>query len=186
MQRAAFLDRDGVINIDHAYVCRWEDFEFVEGVFEAARRLTQAGFLLVIVTNQSGIGRGYYSTDDFLALDKKVREAFEQAGAPISGVYFCPHHPTDALPRYKMVCNCRKPAPGMMLQAAKDLDIDLSKSIMFGDKNSDMAAAVAAGIPTRVLLGTDGKATPEKTPQATLVAGSLLEGVNLVLNLASP
>lgn len=182
MQRAAFLDRDGVINIDHAYVCRWEDFEFVDGVFDAARKLVQAGFVLVIVTNQSGIGRGYYSQSDFLALDKKVRQAFAEAGAPISGVYFCPHHPTNALPQYKLVCNCRKPAPGMMIQAAKDLNIDLTKSIMFGDKKSDMQAALAAGIPARVLLGTDGKATPEKTPEATLVAKNLLEGVDLILN----
>ncbi|MDO4938147.1 MAG: HAD-IIIA family hydrolase, partial [Sutterellaceae bacterium] len=85
MQRAAFLDRDGVINIDHAYVYRWEEFEFVEGVFEAAKKLVDAGFVLVIVTNQSGIGRGYYTEADFHALDQKVREAFANAGAPVAG-----------------------------------------------------------------------------------------------------
>ena len=181
MQRAAFLDRDGVINIDHAYVCRWEDFEFIPGVLTAAKKLVDAGFILVIVTNQSGIGRGYYTEADFFALDKKVREAFAKADAPIAGVYFCPHHPQKALPPYQCECNCRKPAPGMMLKAAKELAIDLSQSVMFGDKTSDMQAAAAAGIPTRVLLGTDGKETPQACPQATLTAKDLLAGVAMVL-----
>lgn len=181
MQRAAFLDRDGVINIDHAYVYRWEEFEFVEGVFEAAKKLVEAGFLLVIVTNQSGIGRGYYTEADFYALDQKVREAFANVGAPVAGVYFCPHHPEKALPQYRLACNCRKPAPGMMLAAAKDLDIDLSESVMFGDKKSDMQAALAAGITTRVLLGTDGKAEPEPCEEASFVAKDLLAGVTKLL-----
>lgn len=182
MQRAAFLDRDGVINIDHAYVHRWDEFEFIDGVLKAAKRLFDAGYQLIIVTNQSGIGRGYYTEADFRALDAKVREAFEKAGAPITDVYFCPHHPKDALPQYRIECNCRKPAPGMMLQAAKDHDIDLSQSVMFGDKSSDMKAALAAGIPTRILLGTDGKETPKVIEEATFVARDLACGVELLLS----
>ncbi len=177
MIRAAFLDRDGVINIDHAYVHRWEDFEFIDGVFEAARKLHEKGFSLFIVTNQSGIGRGYYTEEDFLTLDAKVREAFAKAGAPISGVYFCPHHPENALPQYRCECRCRKPAPGMILQAAKDFDIDLQTSVMFGDKPSDMIAAKSAGVGHRCLLGTDGTGVPEKCAEATLVANNLLSGV---------
>ncbi len=178
MRRAAFLDRDGVINVDHAYVCRFEDFEFIDGVLEAARLLADAGFDLIIVTNQSGIGRGYYTEEDFLALDRQVREVFKKAGAPLAGVYFCPHHPKEALPAWRCVCNCRKPAPGMILKAAQDLSIDLSRSVMFGDKPSDMQAAAAAGIAVRVQLGTDGKLDPEQPDaRATHHARDLLSAL---------
>lgn len=178
MRRAAFLDRDGVINIDHAYVSRFEDFDFIPGVLEAARRLVEAGFALIIVTNQSGIGRGYYSEEDFHRLDAAVREVFARHGAPITAVYFCPHHPSKALPPWRCVCNCRKPAPGMILQAARDWNIDLSKSMMFGDKASDMQAAQAAGVGVRVQLGTDGLLDPaEPAAQATHHAKDLLSAV---------
>lgn len=178
MRRAAFLDRDGVINVDHAYVSRFEDFDFIDGVLEAARRLVDAGFVLVIVTNQSGIGRGYYTEADFHKLDQAVRAVFAEHGAPISATYFCPHHPTKALPPWKCECNCRKPAPGMILQAAKDLDIDLSQSVMFGDKASDMQAAKAAGVAFRVQLGTDGLADPsDPAPETTHHAKDLLSAV---------
>ena len=178
MRRAAFLDRDGVINVDHAYVSRFEDFDFIDGVLDAARRLVDAGFVLVIVTNQSGIGRGYYTEADFHKLDQAVCAVFAEHGAPISATYFCPHHPTKALPPWKCECNCRKPAPGMILQAAKDLDIDLSQSAMFGDKASDMQAAKAAGVAVRVQLGTDGAADPaEPSPEATHHAKDLLSAV---------
>ena len=178
MRRAAFLDRDGVINVDHAYVSRFEDFDFIDGVLDAARRLVDAGFVLVIVTNQSGIGRGYYTEADFHKLDQAVRAVFAEHGAPISATYFCPHHPTKALAPWKCECNCRKPAPGMILQAAKDLDIDLSQSVMFGDKASDMQAAKAAGVAFRVQLGTDGLADPsDPAPEATHHAKDLLSAV---------
>ena len=175
MIKAAFLDRDGVINIDHAYVHRWDEFEWVEGVLPAARRLVEAGYALVVVTNQSGIGRGYYSEADFAALTDSMRKAFAQAGAPVTAVYFCPHHPEKAVGQYKQTCNCRKPAPGMFLQAAADLDIDLTQSIMVGDKRSDMQAAFAAGIPTRILVGKDGASEPGFVPESTMTAKSLFE-----------
>lgn len=130
MKRAAFLDRDGVINIDHAYVHDREHFEWVPGVLEGARMLTDAGFLLVVVTNQSGIGRGYYTEADFHALTDWMCSVFAQAGAPIAAVRFCPHHPEKALGLYRRECRCRKPQPGMILDAAKDLNIDLSRSIL--------------------------------------------------------
>lgn len=181
MIRAAFLDRDGVINIDHAYVSKWEDFDFVDGALEGARLMHDAGFQLVIVTNQSGIGRGYYTEEDFAALNIHVKEAFAAAGAPLAGIYFCPHHPEKAIGRYKIQCSCRKPAPGMILQAAEDLGIDLSQSVMFGDKPGDMQAALSAGVAHRVLLGTDGLAEPKLVPQATLCARNLLLGAQIFL-----
>ena len=113
MKRAAFLDRDGVINIDHAYVHDREHFEWVPGVLEGARMLTDAGFLLVVVTNQSGIGRGYYTEADFHALTDWMCGVFAEAGAPIAAVRFCPHHPEKALGLYRRECRCRKPQPGM-------------------------------------------------------------------------
>ncbi len=160
LRRAAFLDRDGVINIDRGYVYRREDFQFVPGVLEGARHLHDLGFLLVVASNQSGIGRGLYTEADFNALTTWMRSEFLAAGAPLAGVYFCPHHPTDALGEYRRTCDCRKPAPGMLLAAAHDLGIDLKASAMFGDKVSDLEAARAAGVPLRVMLGTDAREVP--------------------------
>jgi D-glycero-D-manno-heptose 1,7-bisphosphate phosphatase len=160
MRRAAFLDRDGVINVDHGYVARREDFEFVPGVLEASAELVRLDFALVVITNQSGIGRGLYSADEFDELTRWMSNAFEHAGAPLAGVYFCPHHPTEALGRYRVNCACRKPAPGMLLAAIDELGLDPARSVAFGDKRSDLQAAQAAGVGARVLLGTDGLAMP--------------------------
>jgi D-glycero-D-manno-heptose 1,7-bisphosphate phosphatase len=159
-RRAAFLDRDGVINLDRGYVYRREDFEFVPGVLEGARLLHDLDYALVVVSNQSGIGRGLFGEAQFHALSNWMKEEFIAAGAPLSGIYFCPHHPTEARGPYLRICDCRKPAPGMLLSAAKDLQLDLEASAMFGDKPSDLEAALAAGVPLRVLLGTDGRELP--------------------------
>ena len=167
-RRAAFLDRDGVINLDHGYVFRQQDFEFVPGTLAAARRLHEAGWALVVVTNQSGIGRGLYTEADYRALDAWMRAEFAAAGAPLAATYFCPHHPRDALGVYRRECDCRKPGPGMLLAAARDLNLDLAASAMFGDKPSDLQAARAAGVPWRILLGTDGCATPAPLAEAGL------------------
>ncbi len=160
LRRAAFLDRDGVINIDRGYVCRREDFEFVPGVLLAARQLRDMGFVLVVTSNQSGIGRGLYSESQFRALTAWMRDEFLAAGAPLAGVYFCPHHPTEGHGEYRRACDCRKPAPGLLFTAARELGIDLTSSAMFGDKTSDLEAARAAGVPLRVLLGTDAREVP--------------------------
>ena len=157
---AAFLDRDGVINIDHGYVARIEDFEFVPGTLDAGRALAQRGFALVVITNQSVIGRGLYSEADYQRLTVWMRAQFAAAGAALAGVYHCPHHPTDAHGIYRVECDCRKPAPGMLLRAAADLDLDLERSMLFGDKRSDLQAAFTAGVPHRILLGTDGAQEP--------------------------
>jgi D-glycero-D-manno-heptose 1,7-bisphosphate phosphatase len=171
-RRAAFLDRDGVINRDHGYVFRQQDFEFVDGVLAACARLAARGFALVVVTNQSGIGRGMYTEGDFVKLTEWMRAQFDAAGAPLLGVYHCPHHPDQE-------CDCRKPAPGMLLRAARELELDLSRSVLFGDKASDLQAAAAAGVPVRILLGTDGAALPD-VADATLATArfrSLAEAV---------
>ncbi len=181
MQKAAFFDRDGVINIDHGYVHQPEDFIWIPGVKEAARRLHEAGYLLFIVTNQSGIGRGMFSEQTFLRLDEAVRKEFARSGAPIAKTYFCPHHPQAAVERYRCLCQCRKPAPGMVLIAAQEFGLDLSQSVMFGDSVRDMQAAKSAGVASRVLLGKDGLATPSPCPECTLTAKNLQEGVESFL-----
>lgn len=177
---AAFLDRDGVINVDHGYTYRIDAFEFVPGVLPAAAQLAALGFALVVVTNQSGIGRGLYTVADFEQLTDWMRAQFAAAGAPLAGVYWCPHHPTDAVGEYRRPCDCRKPAPGLLLQAARELGLDLSRSVMFGDRDSDLQAAQAAGVRERVLLGTNGASMPagaEPTSLATARYASLADAV---------
>ena len=177
-RRAAFLDRDGVINVDHGYVVRQEEFDFVPGVLQASAQLIADGYALVVVTNQSGIGRGLYTTADFERLTAWMKARFASAGAPLAGVYFCPHHPVDAQEPYRRQCDCRKPAPGLLLQAQRELDLSLVDSVLFGDRRSDLLAAAAAGVPTRVLLGTDGSADPtEDAPEASARFRSLADAV---------
>ncbi len=145
MRRAIFLDRDGVINEDLGYVGKREDFHFLPGVFEALRHFQNLGFLLIIVTNQSGIARGYYTVQDFLSLSEWMKEELRKRDITITDIFYCPHHPEDG-------CECRKPKPGMILEAARRYDIDLSASWMIGDKPSDIEAAKNAGIPHTILL----------------------------------
>ena len=180
MQKAAFLDRDGVINADHGSVRRPENFEWLPGVFEACRELGRLVYVLVVVTNQSGIARGYYGEDDFLRLTAWMNERFADEGVSIAGVYYCPHHPEKGIGAYKHACDCRKPEPGMLLRAARELSLDLSQSVMFGDKPGDMTAARRAGVPVRIQVGTDAEALPEPSPDATQTALSLLEGVRIL------
>lgn len=137
--KAVFLDRDGVINRDGGYVCRAEDFEFLSGVPEALAGFSRLGYELFVVTNQSGIGRGYYSLEDFFSLNEYMLDELAKNGVRIRGVYFCPHAP-------EANCECRKPRAGMILRAASEWDVDLERSIMIGDKDSDVVAGRAAGV----------------------------------------
>lgn len=151
-RKALFLDRDGVINVDHGYVCTSERTEFIDGVFQLCRAAKQARHLLVVVTNQAGIGRGYYSEQQFANYMNWMCAVFRQHGAPLDAVYHCPHHPSDGVGDYRRECDCRKPAPGMILRAQRELDLDLSGSILVGDKASDMAAGHAAGVGSCILI----------------------------------
>lgn len=157
---AAFLDRDGVINLDRGYVGDIARFTFVPGVCAATAQLAAWGFVPVVVTNQAGIGRGMYTEEDFARLSAWMCARFAAAGVTIAGVYHCPHHPRLALGALRRVCDCRKPAPGMLLLAAQQLGLALEASVMFGDTCDDMRAALAAGVGTRILLGKDGRALP--------------------------
>jgi D-glycero-D-manno-heptose 1,7-bisphosphate phosphatase len=150
---ALFLDRDGVINVDHGYVCRPSNVDFVEDIFEVVATANRLGYQVVVVTNQAGIGRGYFSEADFYALMDWMKIRFAEHEGRIDAVYFCPFHPEYGIGKYRRESNCRKPAPGMLLQAESDLEIDLARSIFVGDKPSDMVAGRAAGVGILLHLG---------------------------------
>lgn len=139
LKKAVFLDRDGTINVEKNYLYKIEDFEFIDGVLKALRELSDAGFLLIIITNQSGIARGYYTEKDYGILNSWLFETFAKNGIKISASYFCPHLPDASVERYRTICNCRKPNTGLFEQAVKDFNIDLKKSFAIGDKIRDLA-----------------------------------------------
>ena len=151
---ALFLDRDGVINIEKNYLHKKEDFEFIDGIFELCRYYQDKGYILVVVTNQSGIARGYYSEMDFANLTFWMINAFSEQGVEISQVYHCPHHPDIS-----GECECRKPYPGMLLKAAGELNIDLEKSVLIGDSERDIEAAYRAGLKETYLFSEGEKET---------------------------
>lgn len=172
MNRSAlFLDRDGVINVNHGYVHRPEEFEFVGGIFELVAAANRMGYLVVVVTNQAGIGRGYYVEAQFHALTNWMKSGFAEHGGRIDAVYFCPYHPEHGIGEYRRESEFRKPAPGMLLQAQRELGIDMEQSIFIGDKPTDMAAGRAAGVGT--LLHLNG----EKAGDDTIVITQLSEAL---------
>jgi len=146
------LDRDGVINEEIGYLHRIEDCRFIDGIFEMTRAFARRGFALAIVTNQAGIGRGLYSLDAFETLMRWVRDRFAHHGVTIDAVYHCPDHPSHGIGAYRRENSWRKPGPGMLLQAAADLRLDLARSWCIGDRASDLEAGRAAGVGTLVLL----------------------------------
>lgn len=146
MQKAVFFDRDGVINIDTEYVYKIEDFVYVDGFLDLFRSCKEKGFLLFVVTNQSGIGRGYYTLDDFLKLSAFMQSDLNtRFGFCFDKIYYCAHNAESA-------CECRKPKSGMIEQALNDFDIDLSCSYIIGDKESDIEAGINGGIKTTILF----------------------------------
>jgi D-glycero-D-manno-heptose 1,7-bisphosphate phosphatase len=147
--RALFLDRDGVINHHLGYTFTVDNFVFIDGIFEFCHAAMQAGYLLIIVTNQAGIGRGYFTEQDFLTLTEWMLKRFEEEGIKITDVFYCPYHPEFGIGEYKKDSFDRKPNPGMLLRAAEKYGLDLEHSIMIGDKDSDMQAASKACVGVR-------------------------------------
>ncbi len=168
---ALFLDRDGVINLDHGYVHRTDQFEFVPGIFDLARFWVQEQRRpIVVITNQSGIGRGYFDESAYAHLTRWMCERFAAQGAAIERVYHCPYHPIHGVGAYGADHPWRKPNPGMILQAAADLDLDLGDSVILGDKISDVSAGAVAGIGLQILIGPHDLRTCNDTPRYRLVA----------------
>lgn len=154
LKPAVFLDRDGTLNVEKNYLHRIEDWEWIPGAVEAIKLINQMGFLAVVVTNQAGIARGYYQADDVRLLHQQVDELLALQSARIDAYYFCPHHPQFG---EKQLCDCRKPEPGMLLAASRDLGIDLTKSFVIGDKVTDIETAKNLGIPYFLVLTGYGK-----------------------------
>jgi D-glycero-D-manno-heptose 1,7-bisphosphate phosphatase len=173
--RALFLDRDGVINVNHGYVHTINNFEFIDGIFQLAHAAYTNGFKIVIITNQSGIGRGLYSEQQFHQLTSWMCNQFLHAGVRIAKVYFSPYHPTKGLGKYKKDEFSRKPNPGMILQAQRELDLNLSDCILIGDQNSDIEAGLAAGIKCNILF--DYERPLEKITQKSHVINSLYDAL---------
>jgi D-glycero-D-manno-heptose 1,7-bisphosphate phosphatase len=156
MRPALFLDRDGVINEEVGFLHRPEEIRFVPGIFELIRKARSHGYAIIVITNQSGIGRGLYSEDQFHALMQHMRALLAVEDADVDAVYFSPFHPVHGLDEYKRDTDCRKPGPGMLLRAAEEHDLDLTRSALIGDRCSDLAAGAAAGVPLLILLtGTE-------------------------------
>jgi len=158
---AVFLDRDGVINKDNGYVSQIDDFEFIEGVIDACLALKEKGYLLVVITNQSGIARGYFSEEQFHTLTEWMDWSMADRGVDLDGIYYCPHHKDEGVGEFKIDCECRKPKPGMLLNALDDLNIDVETSILVGDKVSDLQAGISAGIKNNYLVRTGKEITKQ-------------------------
>ena len=172
-QPAIFIDRDGVINVDHGYVAKVDDFHFIAGVIDACKQLKEKGYLLVVITNQSGIARGYYSEQQFNQLTQWMDWSFANEGVELDGIYYCPHHYEYGMGEYKVDCHCRKPKPGLILSAAKELKIDLSRSMLVGDSISDIQAGISAGLKGNYLVKTGKDITDDGLKIADAVFESL-------------
>ncbi len=146
MRPAVFFDRDGVLNVEKNYLYRVEDFQWQAGAREAVALLNDKGYYVFVVTNQSGIARGYYKEEDVKALHDFMQKELAKRGAHVDAFYYCPHHPEGKIKKYAVACDCRKPASGMLQKAMADFVVDKSNSFLIGDKASDIEAASAAGI----------------------------------------
>jgi D,D-heptose 1,7-bisphosphate phosphatase len=187
-QKAVFIDRDGVINVDKGLICKHEDFELIAGVTDAIKSINQSDYIAIVVTNQPGIAKGMYDFQDLDMIHAKMDIQLGEKGAKLDALYFCPHHPDKGFegerPEFKIICNCRKPAAGMLQKAAEKFHIDLAKSFMIGDHERDILAGKTAGCTTvgvRTGHGLKGsKALPDYSVE------NLREAVNLILSFHQP
>lgn len=167
MRKAVFLDRDGTLIHNRHYGCDPDSIYLLDGVAEGLRLLKERGFLSIVVTNQSGVARGYFTEEQLDIFHRRLNELLYRRGASIAAFYYCPHHPDGTISRYSVQCNCRKPRPGMVLKACSDLGIDPSKSWLIGDILDDVEAGKRAGCRAILLdLGTEGEPEyPEREPE---------------------
>lgn len=170
--KTIFLDRDGVINKEVGYLYEIEKFEFIEGIFDACRLFEKIGFKIIIISNQSGISRGYYTKNDYEKLTSWILEEFKNNGISIFDTFYCPHSPDS-------VCNCRKPKPGMFLDAIKKHNINKEKSWMIGDKETDIIAANAAGINNTILVRSGHKIN-ENNSKSNFIIDSINESYRII------
>jgi len=186
---AIFLDRDGTINEEVGYLDSPDQLVIIPSAFEAIRLINQSGLKAIVVTNQAGVARGLFGEDLVETIHAVLREALRQGGALIDAFYYCPHHPTEGDPPYRQTCDCRKPAPGLFLRAARELNLDLSASWMIGDRYNDIEAAHRAGargVLVKTGYGADalsGEGPDNETPagKPDFVADDILQAVRWIL-----
>jgi D,D-heptose 1,7-bisphosphate phosphatase len=188
--KAVFLDRDGVINEEVGYLNSLDKLKIIPGAYKAIRLINESGMKAVVISNQAGVAKGFFTEEFVRKTNDCLQMILSQHGAYINSFYYCPHHPTEGTEPYRQICDCRKPAPGMLIKAAQDLNIDLKKSYFVGDRFHDMEAAKKArvkGILVKTgysseLLQDDGqdKATPESKPD--FIAADILEAVRWILD----
>ena len=184
VRRAVFLDRDGVLNQDRGHVSRPEDFEWLPGTMHALRALQRAGWGLVVVTNQSGIARGLYGPAEYENLTAWMHSELARHGVALDGVYHCPHLPDAPLAAWRRQCDCRKPAPGMLRRAARDLKLELSACVMVGDKPTDILAGRAAGTAAciRIADAIDHASFDIAEPAADFTCADLEQAVDWLVH----
>lgn len=182
-RRAVFLDRDGTINVEKGYVHQAHEFEFIPGAPEAIRLLNGAGFLVVVVTNQSGVARGYYDEEAVHRLHRFMDAELARDGAFVDAYYLCPHHPHHGVGPYRIECSCRKPLPGMLTGASRDMGIDLARSYLIGDKVSDVEAGLAAGCTSLLVLTGYGDGEVPRVPDGVLACADILAAVRRIIDL---
>ena len=180
--RAVFLDKDGTLIVDVPYNVDPALIELAPGAVEGLSKLHASGYRLVVISNQSGVARGRFEVAALASVEARLRELLEGFGVPLAGFYFCPHHPEGSVPAYSVLCDCRKPKPGMLIEAARDLDLDLARSWFVGDILNDVEAGHRAGC--RAILIDNGNETewtlgPDRTPDFR--ATDLLEAADLIL-----
>jgi D-glycero-D-manno-heptose 1,7-bisphosphate phosphatase len=175
-RKALFLDRDGVINVDSGYIWRTEDFIFRDGVFDACRRAQNLGYMLVVVTNQAGIGRGLYTEPQFHELTAWMCGRFAEHDVEIARVYFAPTHPEKGIGIYRRESPDRKPGPGMIFKARDEFGLDLAASALVGDRETDIQAAINGGVGTRILI--EGEEPAPHLSRADAVVDSLASAVD--------
>jgi D-glycero-D-manno-heptose 1,7-bisphosphate phosphatase len=182
MNKAVFLDRDGTIVEDVGYLNSPEQLKFIPGAIEAIKMLNDSGYKVVVISNQAGVARGLITEDMLQTIDKTLHKWILNGGAHLDGMYYCPHHPEHGVYPYKQACLCRKPHPGLIKRAHRDLDIDLSQSYMIGDKASDVKAGKRAGTKTIFVMTGRGKEEKEKlTGKPDHIAANLLDAVKWFL-----
>jgi D-glycero-D-manno-heptose 1,7-bisphosphate phosphatase len=184
--RGAFIDRDGVIIEERGYAYGIEDFAPLPGAVAALAELQAAGYRLVVITNQSGIARGLYGEEDYLAFSAHMERHLEAAGVRLDAVEYCPHLPDAPVARYRLDCDCRKPRPAMLQRAAKRLDIDLASSVVVGDRSTDVAAGRAAGVGRCFLVRSGQRLAPGDETLADGVYDDLATCARALLNESGP
>jgi D-glycero-D-manno-heptose 1,7-bisphosphate phosphatase len=186
MNKAVFIDRDGTLNREVDFLSNPEQLQLIEGTVEALQLLKKLEYKLIVITNQSGIARGYFSEEDLQKIHITLQQMLKKNGVELDAIYYCPHHPSEGQAPYVQTCNCRKPLPGMILAAAEQFQIDLSKSFMIGDKLSDIKTGINAGCRTILVQTGYGRKSLQQLNFANIepdwICANLLAAAQCIAN----